>query len=256
MKNLILVLSFMISGTVCAQTVTTSDSIKPLEKKTLQANEKLDQYLDLNTARESVNSLKARATVFDPVIVEDLPSVNLGLPPLDVYLGPPVESNTFTRNPFANDYSYYSGMDLSDDLWFTSSSIQRTYPLLGSVRSVNLNLNYQPTEWLVISGGTYGAKYHLGGNAYNDVGANGALKFILHDRVRVNGYGQYSVNQKTNHVQGPMMGMFPQTYYGGSLELKITEKFGVEGGIIRELNPFNGKWVNRTFIAPVFYKSR
>ena len=108
-------------------------------------------------------------------------------------------------------------------------------------------------DWLVVSAGPYGAKYNLFGATYNDVGVNGAVKFILHDRIRLNGYGQYSVNGDRNGVAGPLMNMYPQTYYGGTIEVKITKNFGIEGGVIRELNPFNGKWVNRPYFAPVFY---
>jgi len=250
MKNLVFILLFAIPAMAHSQTESPFDTIHPLKKESLQLNEKLDRYLDLSPSNDKNNQLKSKASLYETMQLDDKKSIDLNLPPLNIYTGPPLESNTFTRNPFANDYSYYSGLGISDEAWLTSSSIQATYPTLGAIRSVNLHLNYQPAGWVVFSGGPYGAKYNLGGNAYNDVGVNGSLKFILHDRIRLNGYGQYSVNK---NVQGPMMGMYPQTYYGGSVELKITEKFGVEGGVIRELNPFNGKWVNRTFIAPVFY---
>lgn len=264
MKNLVFILLFAMSATLYGQTENPFDTIKPLGKGTnIRSNEKLDQYLDFD-AKEAKSSLSnSKAALYEPLYdKERLKNVDLNLPPLDIYVGPPLENNTLTRNPFANDYSFYSGMGISDQLWLTSSSIQNTYPTLGAIRSVNLHLNYQPADWLIISGGPFGSKYELlgrsfnhnpGGNSFNDVGASGNLKFILHDRIRLNGFGQYSVYGKKNKVEGPMMGMYPQTYYGGSIELKITQKFGVEGGVIRELNPFNGKWVNRPFIAPVIY---
>lgn len=254
MKNLIFILLLVISATAYSQTENPLDSIKPLKKESLRPNEKLNRYLDLEAPdnKSSISDPKL-STHEQQKNTNEIKNINLNLPPLDVYIGPPLESNTFTRNPFANDYSYYSGLGISNQLWMSSSSIQKTYPTLGAIRNVNLQLNYQPTDWLIISGGPYGAKYNLNGNSFNDVGANGNVKFILHDRIRLNGYGQYSVNGKRNNIHGDMIGMFPQTYYGGSIELKITEKFGVEGGVIRELNPFNGKWENRTFFAPVFY---
>lgn len=253
MKNLVFILLLAISATAYAQTENPFDTIKPLKKESLKQNEKLDMYLDFDDASAKNSLSNSKITVYEPLNEsKETKGIDLNLPSLDIYTGPPLESNTFTRNPFANDYSFYSGLGISNQLWMTSSSIQSTYPTLGAIRSVNLNLNYQPFDWLMISGGTYGAKYNLWGNSYNDVGINGNLKFILHDRIRLNGYGQYSAFGKQNKASG-MMGMFPESYYGGSIELKITEKFGVEGGVIRELNPLNGKWENRTFIAPVFY---
>ncbi|MBK5722216.1 hypothetical protein JGH11_15175 [Dysgonomonas sp. Marseille-P4677] len=264
MKNLFYILLFIISTSAYGQTEIPKDSFPPLKKGNLDLNESLDNYLNFNNKNET-------GYKFQNKIVSDYEALrekgvnkvmDLKFPPIDVYLGPPLESNEFTRFPFANDYSYYSGYTFSDNMWITSSSIQNTYPSLGAVRSIGMNFNYQPLDWLRISAGPYGSKYNfinLYNNDnnrmghYNDVGVSGALKFILHDRIRLNAYGQYSVYGGRNGVQGPMMNMYPQTYYGGTIELKITEKFGIEGGVIRELNPFNGKWVNRPYFAPVFY---
>ncbi len=260
MKKLLFITLLAISATVYGQTETPRDTFPPFKKEPLRLNEKLDNYLNIdandNNARQA-----SKAALYEPFQKEVPKAVDLNMPPLDIYTGPPLESNTFTRHPFANDYSFRSGLVISDNAWLSSASIQNTYPTLGAVRTVSMNFNYQPLDWLVVSAGPYGSKYNLnqytlnsmGMQALNDVGVNGAVKFILHDRIRLNAYGQYSVNQKSNRVEGPMMGMFPQTYYGGTIEVKITEKFGVEGGIIRELNPFNGKWVNRPYFAPVFY---
>ncbi|MDH6307699.1 hypothetical protein M2451_000148 [Dysgonomonas sp. PFB1-18] len=252
MKKLLFISLLAISATVYGQTETPRDTFPPFKKEPLRLNEKLDNYLDFGTQNNNERPA-SNAALYEPFQKEVPKSIELNMPPLDIYTGPPLESNTFTRYPFANDYSFFSGHAISDNAWLSSASIQNTYPTLGAVRTVNMNFNYQPLDWLAVSAGPYGSKYNLGMQSFNDVGVNGAVKFILHDRIRLNAYGQYSVNQKSNGVQGPMMGMFPQTYYGGTIEVKITEKFGVEGGIIRELNPFNGKWVNRPYFAPVFY---
>ncbi|MBB4036116.1 hypothetical protein GGR21_002017 [Dysgonomonas hofstadii] len=262
MKNLIFIM-LVVSIPFYAQTQkeeTPKDSLPPLKKENLKLNEKLDYYLKLDNEPdkklEKNNIFNSDIPEFEPLQKNESKKKEFDpkLPPLDIYTGPPLESNTFSRNPFINDYRFNSGMDISYNAWLSTSSMQNTYPSLGAVRMLNANFNYQPLDWLVISGGPYAAKYNLMGNSYNDIGANGNLKFILHDRIRLNTYGQYSVYGDKNMIHGPMMNMFPQTYYGGSIEVKITEKFGVEGGIIRELNPFNGKWENRPFFAPVFYK--
>jgi len=239
---------------------TPTDSLPPLKKEKLKLDEKLDYYLrpDIQSDKKQDNNnfLNPGPLKFESQQKEEKKEnkIDLKLSPLDIYTGPPVESNTFTRYPFINDYRFSSGMSLSDDTWLTTSSVQNTYPSLGAIRALNAHFHYQPLDWLSVSGGPYAAKYNLMGHSFNDIGANANLKFILHDRIRLNAYGQYSVYGDKNMIHGPMMNMFPQTFYGGSIEVKITEKFGVEGGVIRELNPWNGKWENRTFIAPVFYK--
>lgn len=268
MKNIAFILLLIISISLHSQEEIRFDTLPPLHiedpifKKGLLPDEKLNNYLNLNDESKLKSDIFGVAPSLRPSLsLEKSNPKNLNIPPIYIYVGPPTENLYNTSFPFANDYSFYGGHMLSDNLWLTSSSIKNTYPSLGGINSVNVQLNYQPAEWLRISGGPYGAKYNYpgfrGGNLqplhFNDYGVNGNVKFIITDRIRINGYGQYSVNAKNNGIHGPMMGMYPQTYYGGSLEFKITEKFGVEGGIIRELNPLNGKWENRSFFAPVFY---
>lgn len=232
-----------------------NDTIPAFDRSKIKYNEKLDNYLNLGQGEtgQSNDFSSAATSVYRPLDKVENEVFDLVFPPLNIYTGPPVENNTFTRFPFANDYAFYSGMPISDNLWISTSSTQNGYPTLGAVRSVSMSLNYQPTNWLIISGGTFGAKYNLFGHNFNDTGLNGRVKFVLHDRVRINTFGQFSMNDNNRNIRAPYVGMYPHTYYGGSIELKITDKFGIEGGVIRELNPLNGKWENRPYIAPVFY---
>ncbi|GHV15058.1 hypothetical protein FACS1894169_05360 [Bacteroidia bacterium] len=249
MKNLTLILLLAISPALYAQTEAQKDTVH-LMKEPLRFDEKLDYSLKPDYSPAIGKSV---FPVYEPLKAKNTESIDLKLPPLNVYLGPPLENNTFTRYPFANDYSFVSEMIISDRAWLTSSSRQFGYPTLGAIRSVGVNFNYMPADWLTVSVGPYGSKYNFYGLNNNDVGVNGSLKFRLTDRISINGYGQYSAFADQNKVYGPLMNMYPSTYYGGTLELKITEKFGIEGGIIRELNPFSGKWENRPYLAPVFY---
>lgn len=269
MKHLlfILLISTLSATSLYSQTEFAKDSIPPLEKKELiKLNEGKNDYLNRDIHGNEIkkdltnyrtDSLKARPM---PQVTELIPyDFNFEFSPIDLYGGPAQSPSPIINNPYINDYAFRTGQILSDKLWLSSLSVQNTYPTIGANRSINLNVNYQPTDWLIVSGGAYVAKYNhiYGGSAmrrnFNDVGINSNLKFILHDRIRLNAFGQYSVYGDKNNIGGPMMHMYPHTYYGGSIEVKITEKFGIEGGVIRELNPFNGKWENKPFIAPVFY---
>lgn len=258
MKNLVFILLFISVTAAYGQVETPPDTIPSLKKDLKQPNDRLNQYLDIAPVDIKEGLTDSPIDTHTPLQYNEINSLRLNIPPLNEYTGPPLTPSLLTRDPFVNDYSFYSGHSISDNAWWSSSSVQKTYPGLGAIRTVNFTVSYQPASWLVVSGGAYGSKYNHnlgldGKRMFNDIGAYGSLKFILHDRIRLNAYGQYSAYGDKNGIRGPMMNMYPQTYYGGSIELKITEKFGVEGGVIRELNPLNGKWENRTFVAPVFY---
>lgn len=250
MRNLVFILLLAISASVYSQTEFPKDSFPPLKKKPIRMNEQLDNYLNLDRSQDNFSNQDKTYELLKPAT--ELKKYELNIPPLDVYVGPPNEANTFSRNPFINDYTFRGGYIINDELWLKSLSLRSTNPSLGAMNLVDIQLNYQPVDWLIMSGGTYGSKYSLYGFNYNDFGFNGALKFIPHDRIRFNVYGQYSINARSNDVPS-MMGIYPTTHYGGTIEFKITEKFGVEGGMIRELNPFNGKWENRPIVRPTFY---
>lgn len=275
MKNLLFTLSIsMLSvASVYGQAESVKDTTPPIDKKEIkdiekfkEPNERLHHYLDLDIRKSEtkdlftnygIDSLKEKP-ILPKLSIENTP-IKLDIPPTLEYQGPPLTLSPIIYNPFINDYSHSWGQRLDDNLWISTNSSHNTLPSIGENRTINFNFNYQPTNWLIMSGGAYGSKYNhiYGGSAmrrnFNDIGFNSNMKFILHDRIRLNAFGQYSVNGERNNVGGPMMHMYPHTYYGGSIEVKITDKFGIEGGVIRELNPWNGKWENRPFIAPVFY---
>lgn len=279
-KIIVTILLAAISIMTYGQTNETNDTLPSLHKKYEKEFNNLllnnDSFLDNHKL-----GLKA-----DPLKKYDYPenlkvnSQNTTFPTLKLYDGPPLTGSYVALKPFdyiqsstgnfsfVYNYNYSGNYKLADNLYVTSVSSFESRPSIGSMKSVNPQLTYIPADWLQISGGGFATKYNFAGSAFNDIGYNGALKIIPHDRIRFNVYGQYSVYSRSNmmdlhnnsvnsrgpvNMSGAMMHMYPQTYYGGSIEFKITEKFGVEAGVIRELNPFNGKWEDRRFIAPVIY---
>jgi len=72
----------------------------------------------------------------------------------------------------------------------------------------------------------------------------------------VKGFGQYSVNAKDNWIGTNFSRMVPQSNYGGGMGIKVTDNWGFEGGLVRELNPMTGKWETGYYFAPVFWKKK
>lgn len=256
-KRLLFLFIIFISINSFCQTKVEQDSI-PISKGEVRSNnEQLNNYLELDKTFQINTNIGSQIPIYQPIIQNDQRALDLEFPRPVYYEGPVYDDNPVNpHNPFVHDYAYYAYYGLSDRAFMTTSSVWETYPALGAIASVDAQFGYQPTGWLVMSGGPYVSKYNVNGMAYNDFGANGSLKFILTDRVRINTFGQYSVYGKSNRIGVPMSGMYPQSYYGGGLELKITDSFGVEGGVIRELNPMTGKWTNRPYVTPVFYSNK
>lgn len=216
-------------------------------------NEQLSNYLDMERP-QAVDTI-LRLDIITPLAKPALKPIDFVVPPFLEYQGPPLSAGlSFNPHfPFAENYAYGAVWELSDRAWGTSLSTNTRYPLVGRVRSVDFQLNYKLTDWMYVAGGPYASKYDTYSAQMNDFGLNGSMKFIVTDRIRFNAYGQYSSNADRNQIGGPLLDIFPHTYYGGTIEVKISDKFGIEGGIIRELNPFTGKWENKPIISPVFY---
>lgn len=232
-----------------------NDSISQIKKLSVRPqNEQLNSYLQMDKPL-SMDTAMHRLDFYTPMAKPAEEPIVLKLPPLDIYRGPWIDDLPLNPHyPYANDYAYAGIFGVSDRAWISTLSTNNFYPLAGRVRTVNAQLNYRVTDWLYVSGGPYASKYATYSAYRDDFGATGSMKFIVSDRIRFNAYGQYSINAKQNHIGGPLMDMYPHTYYGGTMEFKISDKFGIEAGMIRELNPFTGKWENKPIISPVFYK--
>lgn len=170
-----------------------------------------------------------------------------------LYVGPPTQEKSWGKTmPNQNDYAYFNVMPVNEDLAMATSSTRTSYPMV-MVNQVQLNLIYSINDWLSVSGGVYVAKYGML-SYQEDIGINASMRFKLNDRLYLKAHGRYSAAMHSGRNLGQaMQGMLPQTYYGGGLEYKINDKFGVEGGVVREFNPMTRKWSNRPYIGPIFY---
>lgn len=182
-----------------------------------------------------------------PMYNQQLFDVSLKTPNLNF----PSTYNLYTPTINLTD-NLYNRFTINNRSWINTSRTLTNYYGLGGITSVGANYNLKINDFTIISGGAYGAKYNLYNQLYNNVGVNGNIKFLLSDKISMNIFGQYS-GQPTTDMLPLMSTMYPQSYYGGSFEFKVTDNWGVITGASREFDVLSRKWVTRPFIMPIFY---
>lgn len=128
---------------------------------------------------------------------------------------------------------------------------RRTYTSFGFSNRLSMGASYAPTEWVTFYGSVYVSDNAVHMDRFKNLGVSGRMRVKVAERIYVNGYGQYSAYNNSPHILP--MGMYPATSYGGTIEVKITDKFGIEGGAFREYDPFTRKWKTHYYVSPVFY---
>jgi hypothetical protein len=251
MKKLLLSVLFAVMFVFCyGQSETVNDTIR------LKIGEKYDDQpigsLRATHALNQINTVESLSGSELAKVPDSLMKrLNMYVPPY--YTGPGENYDKIPTNYILeNNYAYHTFTPLSNRAWLATSSELQVYPGLGANTSIGAMLSYQLSDRWIITGGPYLSKYSVNLNQFNDMGLDGQLKFIAHDRIRFNVFGSYSFFGKQNGI-GNYPGMYPQSSYGGTVEFKLTEKFGVETGILRQLDPVSGRWKNIPIVRPVFY---
>ncbi|MDU1905453.1 MAG: hypothetical protein E6772_11770 [Dysgonomonas sp.] len=260
MRKIIFILIASIYTTICLGQTLENDSIqKEILNNKLKTNDNHQLYPRANERnifdeKISVEN-KYNTNVTRPNNELEPPRVDMNIHVPEFYQGPIHNYLSNSRDPYIDDYSYSTRYGLSDGSWLDTRSRHSTFPVLGSISDINARYNYNVTDNFTVSAGTYISKYRLGYNSYNDAGINTSLRYNINDRISIHAFGQYSAFARKHKLDsnGPYEGMFPQTHFGGAFEYKITDRFGLMGGMKRELNPMTGKWNNTPFIVPVFY---
>jgi hypothetical protein len=136
-------------------------------------------------------------------------------------------------------------------LGLTGSS--QLYPSMGFSSSLSLGYAWAPTDGITLYGNAFVTDnmHHL--SRFRDFGVSGRVRMqVVEDRVWLNGYGTYSLRSGVAAQQLPP-GLYPTTSFGGTVEVKITDSFGIEGGVMREYDPFTRSWRTTPYASPVFY---
>ncbi len=161
-----------------------------------------------------------------------------------------------TQDPFAWDYNRTDRFRLNSVSSIQTYTFRQSYPTLGNHIQAGASYIYAPDSHWTFAGGLYATQYSMPSmmqSVYNDMGIQGSVSYRINERFTVKGFGQYSINGQSNAQRGLMTPMYPQSHYGGTMEFRINETWGVEAGMQREFDPIKMKWVNTPIFGPVYY---
>lgn len=157
------------------------------------------------------------------------------------------------------DYGWNMGADfkLNDQMtahlqggWQKNFGIMPTTLLSG-------HINWQASDRLRFSTGIGYRQIQTNYFENKNLSLNGSLRYEVIDNIYINGYGSYPIynsshtNLNTNvfpRGSGPM--------FGGSMEIKLSDKFGFAVGAEREYNIWKRRWETNYYAYPVFYGNK
>ncbi len=129
---------------------------------------------------------------------------------------------------------------------------RQAYPSMGFSNSLSFGYDYSPTDGITLYVGVYASDNMYHHSRFKNLGVSGKIRIQAADRLYLNGYGNYSLYSSTSPGLLPPR-MYPTTSYGGSIEVKVADHFGLEGGAQREFNVFTRQWETSCYVMPVFY---
>ena len=132
--------------------------------------------------------------------------------------------------------------------YLTGSGSHTTYPGMGNMASASVAYTMPMGDRFQITAGLTGSKYHFDRAAWNDYGVFGNASFRLNDRLSLNAFGQYYVNQRYHSVAAmPFLG---SSSYGGTLGWRASDSFSLDVGARRIYDPYTGQWRTLPVVQP------
>ena len=156
----------------------------------------------------------------------------------------------YDTNPYAGDWASGGVITRVGGGYLTGSGSHTTYPGMGSMASASVAFTMPMGDRLQVTAGVTGSKYHFDRAAWNDYGVFGNASFRLNDRLSLNAFGQYYVNQQFHSVAAmPFLG---SSSYGGTLGWKASDNFSLDVGARRVYDPYTGQWRTLPVVQPSF----
>lgn len=150
------------------------------------------------------------------------------------------------------DYGFAGGMQarLNPKLGVSAEADwSRVFGIAPTAR-LAATMHYKPLDNLQVNTGLSYYNSAIGGQFGQALRFNSDVRFELIDNLTLRGFGGYSVYNK-QPIFNPMMPFLAN--YGGALELRVSDRFGVGVGMEREYNIWTRRWEERYFAYPIFY---
>ena len=157
---------------------------------------------------------------------------------------------SYDTSPYSRDWSSSGVITRVGGGFLTGAGSHMTYPGMGDMASASVAMTMPMGERLQVTAGITGSKYHFDHNAWNDYGVFGNASFRINDRLSLNAFGQYYVNQRFHSVAAmPFLG---SSSYGGTLGWKASDNFSLDVGARRIYDPYTGRWRTLPVVQPTF----
>ena len=156
----------------------------------------------------------------------------------------------FDTNPYSRDWSSSGVIARLGGGYLTGAGSHTTYLGMGNIASASVAFTMPMGDRFQLTTGVTGSKYHFDNNAWNDYGVFGNASFRLNDRLSLNAFGQYYVNQQFHSVAAmPFLG---SSSYGGTLGWRASDSFSLDMGARRIYDPYTGRWRTLPVVQPTF----
>ena len=156
----------------------------------------------------------------------------------------------YDTNPYSRDWSTGGVIARMGGGYLTGAGSHTTYPGMGNTASSSVAFTMPMGDRFQLTTGVTGSKYHFDRSAWNDFGVFSNASFRLNDRLSLNAFGQYYVNQKYHSVAA--MPFLSSSSYGGTLGWKASDNFSLDLGARRIYDPYTGKWRTLPVVQPTF----
>ena len=154
----------------------------------------------------------------------------------------------FDTNPYSRDWSSGGVIARVGGGYLTGAGSHTTYLGMGNMSSASVAFTMPMGDRFQVTAGLTGSKYHFDRNAWNDYGVFGNASFRLNDRLSLNAFGQYYVNQRYHSIAAmPFLG---SSSYGGTLGWRASDNFSLDVGARRIYDPYTGRWRTLPVVQP------
>ncbi len=155
---------------------------------------------------------------------------------------------SYDTNPYSRDWSSSGVITRVGNGYLTGAGTHTTYPGMGNATSASVAITMPVGDRLAVTAGLTGSKYHFDRSAWNDYGVFGNATFRLNDRLSLNAFGQYYINQRYHSIAAmPFLG---STSYGGTLGWRASDHFSLDVGARRLYDPYTGRWLTMPIVQP------